>query len=145
MAKRIISSWSNLYSTLGYIYTLSRLDTNEIIYVGMTNDLRHRKGQHLSYTSKPNTKIGHYVKSLYENGIGVSFDLLEVCNDWGKQKIEQYWIWQFKAWGMPLQNVMITKSNNKFYKLRNDRKEKECAGARTQKRPGNLPPKRKLL
>jgi hypothetical protein len=76
-----------------YIYTLAHPETKEIFYVGQTAWWPNRAEQHKN----------NYLRT---KGFAPIFELVEECNEelYRIDPIEQYWIYQFFAWGFPLIN-----------------------------------------
>lgn len=88
----------------GKIYTLTSPITNQVYYVGYTNNpLQERFRNHLSW-NKPTTV---YLKSI---GLVPIMEVLETCDYDASKTIEEYWIHQFKAWGFALENGFISKN-----------------------------------
>jgi len=91
---------------MNYIYTLSDPETNEVRYVGKTQNIKERYNKHLRMSKSKknsNTYLYSWIKSLKSNPKIEVLD--EVGNNW--QFWEQYWICQFKTWGFNLTNLTI--------------------------------------
>lgn len=87
-----------------YIYTLKNPITNEIRYVGKTNDLKHRYQQHLFIGKKITTHCKSWIKSLIDNNLKPILEVIDICLIEEHAIIEKYWISQFKTWGFNLTN-----------------------------------------
>jgi hypothetical protein len=86
-----------------FIYILENPITNEIRYVGKTNNPKNRLHYHWTVGIKSNNKTGQWLKSLKNNKTKPVMTIIdETENDW--QNLEMYWISQFKAWGFDLTN-----------------------------------------
>lgn len=91
---------------MNYIYTLSNPETNEVRYIGKTQNIKERYSKHLRMAKSKknsNTYLYSWIKSLRSNPKIEILD--EVEKDW--QFWEQYWICQFKTWGFNLTNLTI--------------------------------------
>ena len=94
--------WYIIYMTT-YIYTLEHPITNEIRYIGKTNNLKKRLHHHWTVGYKSNNKTGNWLKSLKKLKLKPIMNLLdETTDNW--QQLEMYWISQFKTWGFRLTN-----------------------------------------
>lgn len=88
-----------------YIYTLSDPTTNEIRYIGQTNDMKERLRNHLSECNlQDTTKKNNWIVSLYQKGVVPLMELLDIGNSNNINDLEKYWISQFKNWGFKLTN-----------------------------------------
>lgn len=89
-----------------YIYALLDPSTNEIRYIGKTNNPEHRMGQHL-WDSKTHRKHCHnhrWINALMESGITPEMKIIEECGDnW--QDRERFWIKYYRDIGVKLTNV----------------------------------------
>lgn len=87
-----------------YIYILQHPVTEDVRYVGKTNNPERRMRHHLSNQSKNGARIKNWIKSLKKNGLKPYMTVIdETDNDW--QELEMYWISQFKSWGFNLTNI----------------------------------------
>jgi len=88
-----------------YIYTLEHPITNEIRYVGRTNNIKGRLATHLYSSKTGTTHKDRWINSLIKIGLKPiikvldELDSIEEC-----LKTEEYWIAQFKAWDFQLTN-----------------------------------------
>lgn len=87
-----------------YIYILQDPITQEVRYVGKSNNPKRRYTSHLC--DKPKVKYYSYywIQSLLEKGLKPIMTVIdETESDW--QQLEKYWIEQFKVWGFKLTNI----------------------------------------
>ena len=87
-----------------YIYILQDPITQEVRYVGKSNNPKRRYTSHLC--DKPKIKYYSYywIQSLLKKGLKPIMTIIdETDSDW--QQLEKYWIGQFKAWGFKLTNI----------------------------------------
>ena len=85
------------------IYTLSEPDTNEVRYIGKSNNPKKRFYKHCVFNSKNTHKNNWINKLLRENKKPVLEIIDEVpLEEWSFW--ETYWIVQFRAWGFNLTN-----------------------------------------
>ena len=87
-----------------YIYILQDPITQEVRYVGKSNNPKRRYTSHLC--DKPKVKYYSYywIQSLLKKGLKPIMTIIdETDHDW--QQLEKYWIGQFKAWGFKLTNI----------------------------------------
>jgi len=87
-----------------YIYILQDPLTEEVRYVGKSNNPKRRYQSHL--WDKPKVKYYSYywIQSLLKKGLKPILTIIdETENNW--QELEQYWIEQFICWGFRLTNI----------------------------------------
>jgi hypothetical protein len=86
-----------------YIYTLKNPNTNEIRYVGQTNDLKRRLNRHVtnSRSFKDNRHVSNWIRSLSDIPI---MDVIETCDYSLRNEREQYWIDYYKNQSFDLCN-----------------------------------------
>jgi len=86
-----------------FIYTLEHPITEEVRYVGKTNNLKIRLGNHLCGRQK--THKVNWIKSLKSQGLIPVMKILDEVykEDWIFWEV--YWINQFKIWGFNLVNA----------------------------------------
>ena len=96
-----------------YIYGLKDPRTNEIRYVGKTNNPRRRLEFHLAMKDVNRHKV-NWLEDLKRDGAKPVMVILEQTDDknWGKR--EKYWIATGRASGWPLTNIADGGANN-FY------------------------------
>ena len=90
-----------------YIYTLSDPITNEIRYVGKSDNPINRLKEHIRKAKYSHTHKNHWILSLIKNNqipILETIDIINIneCGFW-----EQYWIDMFKTWGFNLTNIAL--------------------------------------
>jgi hypothetical protein len=86
-----------------YIYILQDPTSNEVRYVGKSNNPLRRYKSHLWDKPKVKTHCNSWIKSLQSKGLSPVFTIIdEIEGDW--ELLEQYWIEQFKQWGFNLTN-----------------------------------------
>lgn len=92
-----------LYTMKIYIYTLKDPTTNNIRYVGQTNNLKRRLNKHItnSKSLKDNRHISNWIRSLSCSPI---MDIIEVCDYPIRNERENYWINHYKDEGCDLCN-----------------------------------------
>tara|TARA_R110000868_G_scaffold118456_3_gene314121 strand:+ start:2105 stop:2767 length:663 start_codon:yes stop_codon:yes gene_type:complete len=85
-----------------FIYTLNDPDTNEVRYVGKSDNPQKRLYMHLWRESK--THKWSWIKSLKDKGLTPLLEVLDEVplDDW--RFWEKYWIAQLKVWGCDLVN-----------------------------------------
>lgn len=90
-----------------YIYTLTDPITNEIRYVGKSNNPTVRLNEHVRKSKYTHTHKNNWITSLLKLGQKPIIDVVDIvsineCGFW-----ENYWINTFKAWGFKLTNIAI--------------------------------------
>lgn len=88
-----------------FIYALSDPITNEIRYVGKSDDLKKRFVEHIRKCKYTNTHKNNWIKSLLNKNLRPNIEILETVSidEWGFW--ETYWINQMKSWGFNLTNI----------------------------------------
>jgi len=88
-----------------FIYTLSDPITNEIRYVGKSDNLKLRLGEHIRKCKYAKTHKNNWIKSLLSKNLKPVIEVLDEVNnnDWGFW--ETYWIETMKMWGFNLTNI----------------------------------------
>ena len=87
-----------------YIYTLSHPITNEVKYIGKTNNISKRYSAHLNDKSK--SYKNSWIKSLLNEDLLPVIEILEEFdNELLCYNAEIYWIEQFRSWGFNLTNL----------------------------------------
>lgn len=110
-----------------YIYTLSHPLTEEIRYIGKTNNLSKRYSAHLKDKCKSHKTS--WIKSLLSENLKPKLEILEEFTDEDEcYKFEIYWISQFKTWGFTLVNLLdggrgSSKKGKRFKKNRNKKSD----------------------
>jgi len=92
---------------MNYIYTLSDPETNDIKYVGKTNNTSRRFKKHTSKSTllNENTIKSKWILSLMDRGFLPIFEVLDNGDDNVINDLEIYWISQLKSWGYKLNNM----------------------------------------
>lgn len=89
-----------------YIYTLSDPFTNEIRYVGKTNDINKRLVDHCKKCNlKNNSYKNNWIELLLSKNKKPKIEILDEVFDDEWQFLEKYWIEQLKQWGFNLTNM----------------------------------------
>lgn len=89
-----------------YIYILEDPITQEVRYVGKSNNPKRRYQSHLC--NKPKVKYHSYywIQNLLKNGVKPILTIIDETEDnW--ESLEKYWIEQFKNWGYKLTNCTL--------------------------------------
>lgn len=86
-----------------HIYILKNPNTNEVRYVGQTNDIKRRLGRHIQNAKNVKDKrhINNWIRSLNDKPV---MTVLETCEYKQKDEKEQYWIDYYKNLGCDLCN-----------------------------------------
>lgn len=92
---------------LAYIYTLSDPRTNEIRYIGKTNNLHQRMKEHIKMwgCDKQRCKLDNWKLGLKNNNLCPIFEVLDEVLVEELDYWEKYWISQMKTWGFKLLNM----------------------------------------
>lgn len=90
--------------TTTHIYTLKDPETNEIRYVGKTNNIGQRFSAHLNNARKHQIHKKRWIESLKKKKLKPIIEILDIVpiEDWVFWEI--YWISQMKSWGYNLIN-----------------------------------------
>ncbi|MDE2097612.1 MAG: GIY-YIG nuclease family protein [Patescibacteria group bacterium] len=89
-----------------FIYTLSHPLTDEVRYVGKTEDLRHRFSGHINENS--DTHKGRWIRRIKLEGLRPKIEPIEILDnpedsEW--QEAERFWIETLKQYGCRLTNL----------------------------------------
>lgn len=87
-----------------YIYGLVDPLTNQLRYVGMTSNIKHRYAEHTCRTSR-RTLRSNWIKSLKKKGVKPEMFIIEEVADDQWQEAERFWIAYFKYIGANLTNL----------------------------------------
>lgn len=90
---------------LTYIYSLSDPNTNQIRYVGKSDNPQIRLNEHIRKCKYSNTHKNNWIKSLLNKNLKPVMEILDIvsindCGFW-----ENYWIIMMKTWGFELTNI----------------------------------------
>jgi len=108
-----------------FIYTLSDPDTREIRYVGKTVKLlKYRLVGHIYTSKKVRNYKNNWIKSIIDRDKKPIIALIDSCPWNESQKLEQYWISQFKTWGFNLVNTTEGGEGNLGLKMSSKMKKK---------------------
>lgn len=78
--------------------------TNEVRYLGKSNNPKRRYQSHLWYKPKNTTHCYHWIKQLLKKDLKPIMSIIdEIDGEW--EWLEQYWIAQLKQWGYKLTNL----------------------------------------
>jgi hypothetical protein len=100
------TQWGSLFYSeeiMYYIYGLYEPLTNELRYIGATNNPQERFASHLK--SKPGTHNRNWLCSLREKKLKPTFKIIEQVDDDSWSEREQYWIAHYKSAGARLTNA----------------------------------------
>jgi group I intron endonuclease len=111
-----------------YIYTLKHPITNEVRYVGKTNNPTRRYYDHLY--RKVKTYKGNWVRSVLNEGLKPLFEVIEECNETNWEERERYWITQFD-------NLTNSTSGGEKTQIINDETRKRLSELNTGKNNPN--------
>lgn len=91
------------------IYCLCHPTTKEIRYIGVTSlSLSQRLSQHIWDSKNKLSHKSNWIKSVYNStGEFPTIEELDVVDDGDWELMEQYWISQFKTWGISLVNTHL--------------------------------------
>lgn len=86
-----------------HIYILKNPDTNEIRYVGQTNDIKRRLDRHIqnSRNIKDRRHVSNWIRSLTKKPV---MEVVETCDESVRNIREQYWTDYYKSKGYDLCN-----------------------------------------
>lgn len=86
-----------------YIYSLNDPDTDEIKYVGKTNDPKRRIAEHLIDRTK--SYKNSWIKGLLQKNKNPNLKIIEECFESNWEERERYWIKYYKDLGYSLTNL----------------------------------------
>lgn len=107
-----------------YIYTLEDPETNDIRYVGQTNNLQNRYRQHICLKGGRKIYSKAWIKSLSNRGLLPLLKVLDEGTVDNINELEIYWISQFKTWGFKLTNLTSGGEGTKEYRHTPEAKKK---------------------
>jgi len=74
-----------------YIYSLSHPITQNVAYVGKTDNLNRRYKQHC-YGNIKNLNLSNWIKNLHDEGLQPIMSIIETCSQINWEEREKYWI-----------------------------------------------------
>lgn len=90
-----------------YIYTLSDPRTNEIRYVGKSDNPLNRLNEHIRKAKYSHTHKNNWINLLIKMNIKPIIEIIDIVNIGECDFWEQYWIDTFKIWGFNLTNIAL--------------------------------------
>jgi hypothetical protein len=88
-----------------YIYSLIDPETNEIRYIGKSNNPKNRLVDHIRKSKYSNVYKNRWISKLKEKNLSPIMNIIEsVCNDMWSER-EKYWIKYYKDMGCKLTNL----------------------------------------
>ena len=86
-----------------HIYILKNPDTNEVRYVGQTNDIKRRLDRHIqnSRNIKDTRHVSNWIRSLGKKPL---MEVIESCDKSVRNEREQHWTDYYKSQGYDLCN-----------------------------------------
>jgi hypothetical protein len=88
-----------------YIYALLDPDTNDVRYIGKTNDMSRRLYTHCRLDPKDNLKKVEWVASLKSNGKKPKMIVIEECTSDNWIEREKFWIAHYRSLSDSLLNI----------------------------------------
>ena len=92
-----------------FIYTLNHPITQEIKYVGKTNNPKRRLYHHIEESKRKqglkNRRIINWINLLLSQNLKPIMNILEICNDKNWEEKEKFWIKYYKEKGLELCNI----------------------------------------
>jgi hypothetical protein len=88
---------------MNYIYTLMDPVSNQIKYVGKTDNISGVLESHLSESKNKIKRIHFWIQGLLELGLKPIVEIIDEIES-EIEPNEQYWIGQIKSWGFDLVN-----------------------------------------
>lgn len=96
-----------------YIYTLECPITNEVRYIGQTNNIKGRYNKHLCSAKNPQSYSQCWIKSILDNGNKPVIKILDNDIFCDIDVLEKMYIGLFKTWGFNLTNLESGGCKNK--------------------------------
>lgn len=90
-----------------FIYSLSDPITNEIRYVGKSDNINARLTEHIRKCTYSNTHKNNWIKSLLNKNLKPKIGILDKVSNTDWEFWEIYWINLIKMWGFNLTNIGI--------------------------------------
>lgn len=105
MTRKVGSPVPAKATTPAYIYVLCDPDTNEVRYVGKTDNPYRRFHVHLADCDSGNSYVKRWVRSLKRQGKRPVMTTIEFCDHASWADRERYWIAQYRSDGARLTNT----------------------------------------
>jgi len=104
-------------SNVIYIYGLFHPETNELRYIGKTNNLKMRLQSHIDYarSKRKQRPVSDWINSLIKNGIKPIIRQIELCNNKNWIEREMFWIKEYKHIGARILNLTDGGESNTGY------------------------------
>jgi len=87
-----------------FIYTLSDPITNDVRYIGKTNDVKFRFNDHIKKSKNNKTHKDKWISSLLNKGLKPLISIIDTVHEDGWEFWEIFYISLFKTWGFNLVN-----------------------------------------
>lgn len=78
-----------------FVYCLKHPLTNEVRYIGRTNNLKRRFAEHLRHSRSANSHKKTWILQLLKSGLSPIMEVLEECEHKNAARVENYWISKF--------------------------------------------------
>jgi predicted GIY-YIG superfamily endonuclease len=88
-----------------YIYALLDPDTEEVRYIGKTNDLNKRMSGHCTVNRNPKTHKARWINKLIAQGKTPKMLVIEECNEDTWEEAECRWIAHYRTVNNKLTNI----------------------------------------
>lgn len=88
---------------MNYIYTLMDPISNEIKYVGKTDNINNILDLHVSESENKTKRLHIWIQGLLESGVKPIIEIIDEIEN-GFDFSEEFWIEQIKSWGFNLIN-----------------------------------------
>ena len=92
-----------------FIYTLNHPTTNEIKYVGKTNNPKRRLYHHIEESKRKNgfknRHVINWINHLLLEKLKPTMNIIEICNEDNWEEREKYWIKYYKGSDVQLCNI----------------------------------------
>jgi len=109
-----------------FIYTLSHPITDEIKYVGKSDNPAYRLINHCK--DKRLTKNKSWILGLQKSGLKPKLEIIDEIKKTEWEFWEVYWISQMKAWGFKLNNIL--EGGNSMYTRKKDSNGRKQGGSK---------------
>ncbi len=104
-----------MISKTTFIYSLCEKGTDNIRYIGKTNNIKTRIRTHIKNYKKERDHKNNWIQSVLKRGGEIEISIIDEVdkNDW--KFWEKYWISQFKTWNYNLTNATEGGEGQDFY------------------------------